>query len=176
MFRTILFTSVMTLVFASKTLLGASYAYVDLQVALESVEEGKNARAKLEKEFKDKQKTLQSREKGIKKLTADYQKKQLIMSAEKRVQEEQKIQKKMMEYRELMQNAQSQMQKEEVELTKPIIDQMRLIVNDIAEKGKYDLVYEKNQSGIFYSKEAKDITEALIDKYNGSTGKRGKKK
>jgi outer membrane protein len=171
MFKTILFSSLMIMAFASKTV-AASYAYVDLQIALEAVKEGKTARAKLEKEFEEKQKMLQAREEEIKKLTADYQKKQLVMSVEKRAQEEQKIQKKMMEYRELMQGAQAQMQKQELDLTKPIIDKMRKVVSDIAEKEKYDLVYEKNQSGIFYSKEAKDITSDVVAKYDSKSRKK----
>jgi outer membrane protein len=173
MFRTILFASLLTMAFASKTV-AASYAYVDLQEALMTVEEGKTARAKLEKEFQEKQKMLQAREEEIKKLTADYQKKQLVMSTEKRAQEEGNIQKKMMEYRELMQSAQTQMQKQELELTQPIVEQMRAIVANIAEKEKYDLVYEKNQSGIFYSKEAKDITAAVISQYDAKNKKKKK--
>ncbi|MFH1223297.1 MAG: OmpH family outer membrane protein [Pseudomonadota bacterium] len=160
--------------FASRAY-ASGYAHVDLQSAMETVKDGAAAKAKLEKEFKDKQKMIQTREEEIKKLTADYQKKQLIMSADKRAEEEQKIQKKMMEYRELVQQAEMQMQKRQVDITKPIIDAMRVAIKDIAEKEKYDMVYEKNQSGVFYAKDSKDITAEVIKKYD-ELNKGGKSK
>ncbi|MEI6079512.1 MAG: OmpH family outer membrane protein [bacterium] len=168
MFRTFLTTLLVAVIFVAKANAGG-YANVDLQLALETVKDGATAKAKLEKEFKDKQKMLQNREEEIKKMTADYQKKQLVLTPEKRAQEEQTIQKKMADYRDLMQQSQVQMQKREVELTKPIIDNMRGILAEIAEKEKYDLVYEKNQSGIFYAKDAKEITSDLIEKYNSTS-------
>lgn len=174
MLKTFFTGLVITVVFIAKANAGG-YATVDLQLALETVKDGATAKAKLEKEFKEKQKMLQAREEEIKKMVADYQKKQLVMTPEKRAQEEQNINKKMMESRELMQQAQTQMQKREVELTKPILDNMRSILEDIAEKGKYELVFEKNQSGIFYAKDAKDVTSDLISKYNEVNNSKKKK-
>ncbi|MEI6092205.1 MAG: OmpH family outer membrane protein [bacterium] len=165
MLKTVITGLLITVVFLGKAN-ASGYAYVDLQTALETVKDGAVAKSKLEKEYKDKQKMIQNREDEIKKLTADYQKKQLVMTPEKRAQEEQNIQKKMGEYKEITQNAQVQMQKREMELTKPIIDNMRNLIGEMADKDKYDLVYEKNQSGIFYAKDPKDITADLIDKYN----------
>ena len=143
-----------------------TYAYVDLQKAMETVKDGSTAKAKLEKEFNEKKKMIQNREEEIKKMTAEYQKKQLVMSNDKRMEEEQKIQKKMMEYREIVQQSEMQMQKRQMELTQPIIDNLRSVVAELAAKEKYDLVYEKNQSGIFYASNAKDITTDAIKTYD----------
>jgi outer membrane protein len=159
---------------------GAStYAYVDLQKAMETVKEGATAKAKLEKEFNDKKKTISNREEEIKRMTAEYQKKQLLMNNDKKAEEEQRIQKKMMEYRELVQQSEVQMQKRQMELTQPIIENLRTVISDIASKEKYDLVYEKNQSGIFFASNAKDITADAIkgydEKIKPTDGKKGKK-
>jgi len=156
-----------------------TYAYVDLQKAMETVKEGSMAKAKLEKEFNDKKKMISNREDEIKKMTAEYQKKQIIMSNDKKAEEEQKIQKKMMEYREIVQQSESQMQKRQMELTQPIIDNLRGVIADIASNAKYDLVYEKNQSMIFFASNAKDITDEAIASYDeknkGTDSKKGKK-
>ena len=115
---------------------GAStYAYVDLQKAMETVKDGANAKAKLEKEFNEKKKMITSREEEIKKMTAEYQKKQLVMSNDKKAEEEQKIQKKMMEYRDFVQQSETQMQKRQMELTQPIIDNIKDVVSEIAARG-----------------------------------------
>lgn len=159
--------------------LGAStYAYVDTMKAMESVKAGAAAKAKLEKEFNDKKKMISNREEEIKKMTTEYQKKQLVMTNDKKAEEEQKINKKMMEYRELVQQSEAQMQKRQADLTQPIVENMKTIIADVAAKGKYDLVYDKN-SGIFYANNSKDITDEVIKTYDekikSSEGKKGKK-
>lgn len=156
--------------------LHAEYGYVDLQKAMETVKEGSTAKANLEKEFNEKKKVIQSREDRIKKMTADYQKKQLVLSQDKRMEEEQKIQREMMEYRELVQQAEVQMQQRQVALTQPIIEKIKDVIAEIAAKNKMDLVFEQNQSGIFYAKNAKDITAEVIKSYDAKHKGTEKKK
>jgi len=144
----------------------ASYAAIDMQMALETVKDGATAKAKLEKEYKDKQKMLKTREEEVKKLTEAYRQQAPAMNETKRAQKEQEIQKKMADFQTMMQQAQTEIQQREMQLTKPVVDAIKLTIKEIAEKGKYELVYEKNQSGIFYSKDAKDITNEVIARYN----------
>lgn len=173
MFKNFVFAVFIALLFMPGRLFASvSYAHVDLQVALESIEEGKNARDRLEKDFEEKQSLLQKKEEEIKTMTAEYQKRQMVMTPERRAEEEQKIQRKMMEYREMVQSAQVDMQRREVEITQPIINRLREVIAKIAQEEKYDLVYEINQSGIFYARDSKDITSKLIEEYNSSTKKR----
>jgi outer membrane protein len=174
MFKALLSGLLITAVFIAKANAGG-YAYVDFQLAGDTVKDGVTAKAKLEKEFKEKQKLLQNREAEIKKMMADYQKKQLVMTPEKRAQEEQTIQKKMMEARDLEQQAQAGMQKRQMDLLQPIQEKMISIVQEIAEKEGYELIFAKN-SAVLYAKDAKDLTSDLIDKYDATSGEPGKKK
>jgi len=162
MFKRLFFA--VTLIFAGQAF--ASYATVDMQMALETIKDGVKAKAKLEKEFKEKQTMLKAKEEEIKKITDNYRKQQSAMSEQKRAQKEQEIQGKMMEFQNTMQQAQMQMQQREMQLTKPIVESLRTTIKEVAEKSKLELVYEKNQSGIFYSKDAKDITNDVIKRYN----------
>jgi len=173
-FRSLLVT--VAIVFSANAMASATYAYVDLQKAMETVKEGATAKAKLEKEYNEKKKMIASREEAIKKMTTEYQKKQLVMSNDKKAEEEQKIQKMMMEYRDLVQQSEVQMQKRQMELTQPIIENLRSIIAEIASKAKYDLVYEKNQSGIFFASNAKDVTAEVIESYDKNRPETKKKK
>ena len=168
MFKTVLSGLLISMLFIAKANAGG-YATVDFQLALETVKDGTTAKAKLEKEYNDKQKMIQSREEEIKKLTAEFEKKQIVMTPEKRAQEGQNIQKKMDEYKNIMQNAQVQMQKKQMDLLQPIQDKMILVVQEIAEKDGYDLVYVKNHD-VVYAKNSKDITTDVIEKYNAMSG------
>lgn len=162
MFKALIFA--VAILFAGEVF--ASYAVIDMQMALETVKDGAKAKAKLEKEFKDKQKMLKTKEEEVRKLTENYRQQAPAMNDTTRAKKEQEIQKKMADFQGIMQQAQVQMQQRETELTKPIIESIRLTIKELAEKGKYELVYEKNQSGIFYSKDPKDITNDVIARYN----------
>ncbi|MDD3662944.1 MAG: OmpH family outer membrane protein [Candidatus Pacebacteria bacterium] len=139
---------------------------VDFQTAMETVKDGEKAKKKLEEEFNEKQKLIQKREEEIKKLTENFQKQAPLLTQDKREKEQQSIQKKILEYQTLIKESESAMQKRQVELTQPIIKSMRSVIDDISKKENLDLVYEKNQSGILYSKNPTDITNEVIKKYN----------
>ena len=59
-------------------------AYVDLQRALNEVEEGKAAKAALKKEFDSKQKALDERKTEFDRLRTDFEKQAAVMSEEAR--------------------------------------------------------------------------------------------
>ena len=160
-----LLVSVLITIFAVN-IYSAKYANVDLQLVVKTVKAGIRVRTKLEKEFKKKQKEIKAMETNIQKRTKDFQQKAKYLSPEKQQAEQQKIQELMMKYRELVGKSQNTMQQKQMELTKPIIDSTRKVITEIAKNKKYDLVYEKNQSGIFYAKDADDITNSVIKKYN----------
>lgn len=150
----------------SMSAFSANYAYVDLKLALETVKDGKKAKEKLEKEAEEKRKIIAKREKELQKLTSQFEKKALVMSNDKKVKEQQKIQKKMMEYRQLVQQSEMSMQKRQMELTKPIIESMRDVVEEIAKKKDFDLVYEKNQGAVLFAKDQVNVTNDVIKRYN----------
>jgi outer membrane protein len=142
------------------------YGNVDLQLAMETVKDGVEAKKTLEKEYKAKQTTLGAMEESIKKLQQKLQKAPKAMSEEAKTKSAQEFDGKMMEYQKLLQQFQGDMQKRQVELTKPILDSMRSIIDEIGKSKGLDFVYEKNQSGIFYAKNAVDITNDVIKRYN----------
>jgi outer membrane protein len=144
----------------------STYGNVDLQLAMETVKDGVKAKETLEKEYKAKQETLKVRETDLSKLQQKIQKPSKALSDEAKAKSAQEFEQKMMEYQKLVQQYQSDMQKRQMELTKPIVDSMRTIIDEIGKSKGLDFVYEKNQSGIFYAKNAADITNDVIKRYN----------
>jgi len=149
-------------------------AFVDLQKALQSVEAGKSAKNALEKEVTAKRQSLEKKEADLRKEMEAFEKKAAILNDTARAQKQAELQKK---YGELQKNAaESQMglQKRERELTKPIIDDLRSIIEAMGKDKGYTLILERNEGGVLFAQSGEDLTDAVIEKFNSSN--KGKKK
>jgi outer membrane protein len=141
-------------------------AVVDLQRALQSVDAGKAAKSKLEKEFNEKKKTLQSEEESIKKMTEDFKKQASVLSDEAKNRKQNEIQERMIKYRELFSKSQFDIQNRERELTEPIIGKLKEIVQGLGTEKGYTIILEKNDNTVLYSLPKDDLTEEVIQSYN----------
>jgi len=156
---------------------------VDLNRALNTVEEGKAARVKLEKEAADKkaemdkrQKELEGLEKELQDLGRKAQSLPLSDAEKKRGMElQQKYGKLFQDGAELSKKYNDEMTEKKYKLEQEIIRKARVIVEDMSRTGTYNLVLDKNESGLIYAAQADDLTERLIQKYNGEN-KAGAKK
>ena len=73
--------------------------------------------------------------------------------------------------------AESQMdlQKRERELTKPIIDQLRAIIEGVGKEKGLTLILEKNEGAVLFAQGGEDLTQIVIERFNSQT-KSSKKK
>jgi outer membrane protein len=149
-------------------------AYVDLQDALQSVDAGKQAKQQLEKEMTAKRQNLEKTQAALQKETEEFDKKAAIMNETARAQKQQEIQKKIAEFQKSYGESQMELQKRERELTKPIIDELRTIVEGIGKAQTFNLIFEKNEGAVLYVQDGKDLTKEVIEAYNSR--KKGKKK
>lgn len=145
-------------------------AVVDLQKALQSVDAGKKAKSSLEKEFNDKKKQLQAEEERIKKLSEDFKKQSLVLSEEAKARKQGEIQEQLIKYRELFQKSQMDIQGRERQLTEPIINRLRGIVEELGKKNAYTIILEKNENTILFSQPKDDLTEEVIKTFNKGNG------
>lgn len=139
--------------------------FVDLQRALNEVDEGKSAKSQLEKEFKEKQKQLDSKQDELKKLKADYDKQAVVMSDQAKRDKQAELERKAQETQQLFVQLQAELSRREQEITGGIFEKMRVIVRDIAEAEGITMVFER--SNVLYAPTALDLTNELIRKYNG---------
>ena len=139
--------------------------YVDLQQALNKVDDGKTAKARLKKDFDAKQKELNSQQEQVKKLKEQIESQPMLSEDAKRgkVME---MQKKMYELQQLYVALQGDLAKAEAKATKDIFDKMGKIIEGIAKEKGYDLVLERTESAILFAKEGMDLTDELIKRYN----------
>jgi outer membrane protein len=144
--------------------------YIDMQRALNEVDEGKKAKAKLKKDFDEKQQTLDRKQDELKKLKDDLDKQALLMKEDQKRERMGELQQKFMELQALYGKLQKELTESEMKLTKEIFDKMEAIINGIAQAESLTIVFEKSESRILYAPSSMDYTNDLIRKYNAKFG------
>ena len=178
MFRNVVLRSVVAGVFllsvraVADTAPAFKVALVDLQDALQKVEEGKKAKSQLEKEMKEKMSSLEKTQKALQKETEEFDKKAAIMSDTARSAKQAEIQKKIAEFQKAYGSSQMELQQRERELTKPIIEELRKIVEGMGKGQNFSLVLEKNEGAVLYAQNSTDLTKEVIDAYNSRKRKK----
>ncbi len=148
--------------------------YVDLQRALNEVEEGKAAKALLKKDVDEKQKQLDAKKTEFDKLQADFEKQSTIMSETARKDRGQDLDRRARELQALFMNLQKDLSERERDATRGIFDKMAAVVAGIAEADGFTIVLEKT-AGLVYAPASLDLTNELIRKYNERYPLSGKK-
>lgn len=142
------------------------FGYVDLQRALNEVDEGKGAKASLKKEFDQKQKMLDEKQEELKRFKADFDKQSVVMADEAKKEKQGELDRKFIEVQGLYVQLQKELTEKEREMTRGIFDRMGAIIREIAEAESFTMVFEKSDSGLLYAPVSLDLTNELIRKYN----------
>jgi outer membrane protein len=137
---------------------------VNLQEALNSVDEGKTAKAQLKNEFESKQKVISEREEEIRKLQGDFQKQQSVMNDDTRNQRQEEIARKAQDLQTTYVTLQKELQDRERDLTRGIFEKMSAIVREIATADGITLVVDAQ--AVMYADPTVDLTDELVRKYN----------
>ncbi|MGA9522320.1 MAG: OmpH family outer membrane protein [Myxococcaceae bacterium] len=148
-------------------------AYVDLQRALLEVDEGRAAKARLQKMLETKQKELDVEQEKLRKEKELLDKQASAMSEETRIQKQTELQQKVMTLAQKWEGGQKEMaQKERTEL-QSIFAKMDPIIAEIAQREGITMVFEKTDSGLVYAPTNLDLTNELVRMYNARSGKKG---
>jgi outer membrane protein len=151
-------------------------AFVDLQRALNSVDEGKAAKESLKREFDQKQKLLDDKKTEFDRLRQDFEKQSVVMSDDARKQKQGELERKGMELQSFFVQLQKELSEREREATRGIFDKMHVLVREIAEQEGVSVVV--GAEALVYADPALDLTNELVRKYNArhkATAANGKK-
>lgn len=139
--------------------------YIDLQKAIQSTSAGKKAKTELETEFNKRKKDIEAKETDIKKMTEDLEKKKAVLSEEALQKKQMEVQEEMLKYRELVGKNQVEIQKKERDLTSPILDKMRTIIDKMAKNDSYTVILEKNEQSVLWVKGEIDVTDKVVQEF-----------
>jgi outer membrane protein len=148
------------LVHAAETKIG----YVDMQKAIQATAAGKKAKSELEGEFNKKKKELEKKETDLKKMGEDLERKKAVLSEEVLSKKQAEFQEEMLKYRDVVGKSQIEIQKKERDLTAPILEKMKKVIEKVAKEKGYSMVLENSQMVLFATPDA-DLTGEVIKSY-----------
>lgn len=143
----------------------AKFGYVDLQKAIQSTTVGKKAKAELEAEFNRRKKDIETMQSDIRKKGEDLEKKKGVLSDEAMQKKQAEIQEEMMKYQELVGKNQIEIQKKQSDLTSPILEKMRTVLDKLAKSDGYSVIFEKNEQSILWIKAEFNLTDKLVQEF-----------
>lgn len=147
---------------------------VDLQRAMREVDEGTAAQKALKKEFEEKQKTLDQKQNDLKALKDELDARGAMMKPEVKQAKVEELQKRLMETQQLYMQLQGELSKREADAAGEILKKMGVLVQAIGTEQGFTLIVDR--SAVIYSKEALDLTNELIRRYNDAYGQKKKGK
>ena len=139
---------------------------VNVQEVLDTIDEGKKAKSKMEAEIGKKKKDLEDRQAEYKRLDESLEKQKLLLSPSVLSEKQKELELKKGEIQKLYLASQADMQKLEGQLMADILKKIRSVVSKIAQQSSYDLVVEKSESGLLYYKDGFEITKLVVEEYN----------
>ncbi|AKF82514.1 periplasmic chaperone for outer membrane proteins Skp [Myxococcus fulvus] len=143
-------------------------AYVDLQRVLLEVDDGKAAKARLQKWLDDKQKEIDKEQTALRAEKENLDKQASAMTPDVRAQKEGDLQKKVMVLAQKWEKSRGEAANKERQEMEPIINKIDQVVASIAQRDDLGMVLDKRDSGIVFAKAQYDISNEVIRAYNGS--------
>lgn len=144
---------------------------VDMQRALMETEDGRKAKDRLKKIFDDRQKTLDKQQTDLKVMKDGLEKQRDVLSREVLAKKLEEYQKAFAALQTTYMEFQRELAAKEGEMTKPILERMQRIVRRIGQAEGYSMIVERGEAGVVYVPSTYDLTDVLIQRYNGGDGK-----
>jgi outer membrane protein len=146
--------------------------YIDLQQIIEKSEKGKEFRDKVFQLRKEKEKILSTKQEEVTKMRQDYQQKSLTLSDRARLDKEQEIRQKELEFQNLSESYRQEVLLEGRKLQTLMFKDLSDVVRQIGQKEGFTMIVDKDAT--LYVSESIDITEKVIQQYNAQSKKAGK--
>lgn len=144
--------------------------YVDYQRILLEVEDGKAAKARLQKWLDDQQKTIDQEQQGLRKEKELLDKQASAMSEDTRIQKATELQKKVYDLAQKWERARAEAANKERQEMEPIVGKIDQVISAIAQREGLTFVFEKRDSGIVYAPSSADLSNEVIRTYNSAKG------
>lgn len=139
-------------------------AVVDVQRAVMETEDGLRAQATLKKLFDRRQQELDARQNELKRARGEIEKQSKVLSKEALERRMTEWQQSMAELQAVFTEFNRELQKQQNNLTQPILNRTLSVLRQIAAQEGYDAILERN--AVPYARTDLDITDRVIQRYN----------
>ncbi|GAC1685058.1 MAG: hypothetical protein NVS9B3_03310 [Gemmatimonadaceae bacterium] len=161
-------------------------AYINLQAILGQAPGRAEAEAQFEKEMTGYRSTVQAMGDSLNRLVADYNKQEITLSPAAKEGRQKTIRGKEEAYQKRARQLEQQAQQRQAELVQPIMDRIKLVIDDVRREDGYTIIFDAGAqgSGIVAADKNLDITDRVLARLRsvattppapskGDTAKRG---
>jgi outer membrane protein len=145
--------------------MAAKYGIIDMQAVILNVDEGKQARADLEKKIKAKESEFVKRREELDKMNKDFQGQSALLSEEARLNKQKEFQEKFLALRNDEMAFRDSVKQDEQKATQGIAAKVEGMVKKLATEKGLEVVFEINNAGLLYLAQPVDLTKDVISAY-----------
>ena len=137
---------------------------IDIQAAVTGTKEWKKEFASFKTKFQKEKVSIAAKEKNLKKMIEDLNKKSMVLSPELKKKKEEALLKKKRDFERHVQDKNEEFAKSEKAITNKILKKMVKIVKDLGESKKFTMILEK-KVGLYFDPSV-DLTALATRTYN----------
>jgi len=138
--------------------------FIDIQAAVTGTKEWKKEFASFKTKFQKEKVSIAAKEKNLKKMIEDLNKKSMVLSPELKKKKEEALLKKKRDFERHVQDKNEEFAKNEKVITNKILKKMVKIVKDLGESKKFTMILEK-KVGLYFDPSV-DLTALATRTYN----------
>ena len=139
---------------------------VDLDQAVTSTDEGKQARDEFERKKREAEAKLQPLQERGQQMLKEFEAKRFVLSDDALREKQLDIAELRNQIENKRREIQGQLEVDRERLVGPLRDKLVTIVGDVGRKEGFSLIINRNTPGVMYTREALDITDLVIERFN----------
>jgi len=139
---------------------------VDIDQAISSTTEGKAAREEFARKQREAEAKIQPMVERYRELEEDLKAKKFVLSDEALFQKQLDLAEQRNQIQNKMKELEGQLQVDQKRLEGPLTKKLVEIIEEAGKGQGFTLIIRRGSPGILYSREALDITDLIIEKYN----------
>ena len=139
---------------------------VDIDQAISSTEEGKAAREEFARKQRDAEAKIQPLVERYRGLEEDLKAKKFVLSDEALFQKQLDLAEMRNQIQNKMKELEGQLQVDQKRLEGPLTKKLVEIIEDAGKSRGFTMILRRGAPGVLYTREALDITDIIIEKYN----------
>ena len=139
---------------------------VDIDQAISSTEEGKSAREEFARKQREAETALQPMLDRYRELEEDLKAKKFVLSDDALFQKQLDLAEMRNQIQNKMKELEGQLQVDQKRLEGPLTKKLVEIIEATGKDKGFTMIFRRGAPGLLYSREALDITDLVIEKYN----------
>jgi len=139
---------------------------VDLDQAISSTEDGKTAREELARKQRDAEAQMAPLYERYKTLEGELESRKFVLSDESLFQKQLDLAEVRNQIENKIKEIEGQLKVDKFRIQEPLLTKLRTIINETGRDEGFTIILQRGAAGVIYTREALDITDLIIAKYN----------